>query len=145
MKKFIALVLITTSLSNVFANVSDVVGGTLLVSAATTLSPFVAATRILDAATATVISPFVITIAAIAQRRGVAGKEQIKDDLIALNDDMVAGRVSTIEEVRQPALKELLEEIANDQEQMNSINTVVASDSKLHQVATAVTIALLAE
>ncbi len=139
MKKMIALVLLATSLSNVFAQTA------LDLSVATTISPFVTATRILDTATAVVLSPFVATIAVIAQRRGVAGKEQIKDDLIALNDDIVAGRVSAIADVRQPALKELLQELANDQAQMESINAVVTSGSDLHRVTTAVTIALLSE
>ncbi len=139
MKKMIALVLLATSLSNAFAQ------SALDLSVATTISPFVTATRILDTATAVVLAPFVSTIATLAQRRGVAGKEQIKDDLLALNDDIVAGRVSAIAEVRQPALKELLEEVANDQAQMDSINSVVASGSQLHRVATAVTIALLSE
>ena len=139
MKKMIALVLIATSLSNV---VPQSAYGYAL---ETTLSPFVTATRILDTATAIVLAPFVSSIALSAQRRGVAGKEQIKDDLMALNDDIVAGRVSAIAEVRQPALKELLEEVANDQAQMDSINSVVGSGSQLHRVATAVTIALLSE
>jgi hypothetical protein len=139
MKKLIAIVLLASSLTTAFAQ------SALELSVATTLSPFVTATRILDTATAVVLAPFVSTIATLAQRRGVAGKEQIKDDLIALNDDMVAGRVSAIEEVRQPALKELLEEIAKDEAQMQNINNVVASGSQLYRVATAVTISLLSE
>ncbi len=127
MKKIIAIALLACSLSNVYA------------------SSLFTTSMILDGVTQLVLSPFVSTIGTIAQRRGVAFTEQIKDDLIELNDDMVAGRVSAIADVRQPALKELLEEISRDQSQMDIINSAVTSGSQLHRVATAVTIALLSE
>lgn len=113
-------------------------------TSATTLSPFATATRLMESATVTSLAPFASTIAT-AQQRGVAGKEQLKDELVALNDDMLAGRVKAIEEVRQPALKELFAEIAADEAQMENINSVVTEGSKLHRIATAVTVSLLAE
>jgi len=98
----------------------------------------------MESATVTSLAPFASTIAT-AQARGVAGKEQLKDELVSLNDDMIAGTVRSIDEVRQPALKELFAEIAADEAQMESINSVINSGSKLHRIATAVTVSLLAE
>jgi hypothetical protein len=113
-------------------------------TSATTLSPFATATRLMESATVTSLAPFASTIAT-AQQRGVAGKEQLKDELVSLNDDIVAGRVKSIEEVRQPALKELFAEIAADDAQMDNINNAVKSGTELHKIATAVTVALLTE
>ncbi|MFP5386113.1 MAG: hypothetical protein ACLGHN_08550 [Bacteriovoracia bacterium] len=113
-------------------------------TSATTLSPFATATRLMESATVTSLAPFASTIAT-AQARGVAGREQLKDELVALNDDMVAGVVRSIDDVRQPTLKELFLEIEADEAQMENINAVVAEGSKLHRIATAVTVALLAE
>lgn len=110
----------------------------------TTLSPFATATRLMESGTVTALAPFASTIAS-AQQRGVAGKEQLKDELVALNEDIISGRVQEISEVRQPALKELLEEIAADEAQMMNINSVINSGSELHRIATAVTVALLTE
>ena len=126
------------AVSNAFAQ------SALEATSATTLSPFATATRVLESGTVTSLAPFASTIAT-AQARGVAGKEQLKDELVALNDDMVSGRVKSIDEVRQPALKELFEEISADEEQMESINSAINSGSRLHRIATAVTVALLAE
>ena len=109
---------------------------------ATTLSPFATVTRMLEYGSVTTLAPFALTIAT-TQNRGVAGREQIKDELVALNDDMIAGRVRSIDEVRQPTLKELFEEIAADEEQMDSISSVIGTGSDLHKIATAVTISLL--
>ena len=110
----------------------------------TTLSPFATATRLLQSGTATLVSPFAITSASI-QNRGVAGKEQLKDEMVALNDDMISGAVKSIDEVRQPALKELFEEISNDEAQMDNINSVLKSDSDLEKISGAVASVLLAE
>lgn len=114
----------------------------------TTMSPFATATELMNSATATMASPFVSTSGTLASSvaaRGVAGKEQMRDELVALNDDMVAGRVKTIEQVRQSALKELFEEISADDSQMSEINSVVTSGSRLHRIATSVTIVLLVD
>lgn len=107
----------------------------------TTISPFVTATQLIEL---TVLAPFASTSASV-QQRGVAGQEQLKDELVALNDDMVSGAVKTIDEVRQPALKELFAEIAADEDQMNGINSVLKSDSDLEKIAGAVAAVLLAE
>lgn len=138
MKNVLLVLALMFTLSNAFAQ------SALEATSATTLSPFATATRILESGTVTSLAPFASTIAT-AQARGVAGKEQLKDELVALNDDMVAGSVKNIEEVRQPALKELFAEIAADEAQMDSINSVIKSGSKLHRIATAVTVSLLAE
>jgi hypothetical protein len=138
MKSAILLLALVLSIGQGFAQ------SVLEATSATTLSPFATATKLLESATVTMISPFATTLAS-AQARGVAGKEQLKDELVALNQDMVAGKVKSIEEVRQPALRELLEEIAADEKQMEEINALISAGSKLHRVATAVTVALMME
>lgn len=138
MKNVLLILALMFTLSNAFAQ------SAIEATSAITLSPFATATRLLESGTVTSLAPFASTIAT-AQARGVAGKEQLKDELVALNDDMVAGTVKNIEEVRQPALKELFAEIAADEAQMDSINSVIKSGSKLHRIATAVTVSLLAE
>jgi hypothetical protein len=138
MKNALIVLALMFTLSNAFAQ-SALEGTT-----ATTLSPFATATRLLESATVTSLAPYATTIATV-QARGVAGKEQLKDELVALNDDMIAGTVRSIDEVRQPALKELFAEIADDDTHMENINSVINSGSKLHRIATAVTVSLLAE
>src|SRR5688572_18295573 len=108
MKNVLLILALMFTLSNAFAQ------SALEATSATTLSPFATATRLLESGTVTSLAPFASTIAT-AQARGVAGKEQLKDELVALNDDMVAGSVKNIEQVRQPALKELFAEIASDE------------------------------
>lgn len=137
MKNLIFALALCLSVGNVFAQ--NIIQGTTAV----TLSPFVAATRLLELTTA---APFVSTLAsALGQSRGVAGKEQLKDELPALNSDIEAGIVNSIAEVRQPALKELFVEIAADEAQMNNINSLVKEGSQLQKISTAVTAALLSE
>lgn len=130
MKKFIVLLALAVSMNSFAVSFVE-----------TTASPFITATQLLEL---TVAAPFLSTLATV-QRRGVAGAEQIKDEMVALNDDMVSGAVKSIDEVRQPALKELLEEIANDKAQMQEINAVVTEGSELHKVATAVSYLILAQ
>ena len=137
MKQFLVLVALMFTLSNAFAQ------SAIEATSATTLSPFATATRLMESATVTSLAPFASTIAT-AQARGVAGQEQLKDELAALNDDIVAGAVKSINDIRQPALKELFAEIAADGAQMENINSAVNSGSELHRIATAVTVALLA-
>lgn len=138
MKNTLIVLALMFSLSNAFAQT------VVEVTSATTLSPFATATRLMESATVTSLAPFATTIATV-QQRGVAGKEQLKDELVALNDDMVAGTVRTIDEVRQPALRELFAEISTDEAQMETINSVVKAGSRLHKIATAVTVSLLSE
>lgn len=138
MKNGLIAIALMFTLSNAFSQ--SIVEAT----SATTLLPFVTATRLLQSGTATIVAPLASTLATV-QSRGVAGREQIKDDLVALNDDMASGVVNSIDEVRQPALKELFAEISADEEQMGNINSVVTSGSELHKIATTVTIALLVE
>src|SRR5690606_38581352 len=109
---------------------------------ATTLSPFVSVTKLMEATSVATSVPTVIT--AIAQR-GVAATEQLKDDLPALNDQMASGEVTTIEEVKQPALRELFKEIAADEKMMDEVNSLVQEGNELHRIATAVTFTLIVE
>ena len=133
---FIVLAFITAVGTGYAQNISQA-------TTAVTLSPFVAATRLLELTTA---APFLSSLATIiGQSRGVAGKEQLKDELVGLNVDLEAGLVKSIAEVRQPALKEFFAEIAADEAQMNNINSLVKEGNELQKITTAVTAALLTE
>lgn len=138
MKKILVLLAMTFVVSNAFSQ------AILDVSTGVTLLPSATATRLLETAIATSLSPFASTLAS-AQARGVAGKEQLKDELVALNDDMMRGEVRSIDEVRQPALRELFIEISQDEAQMAEIHSVVEAGSELHKIATAVTVSLMLE
>lgn len=133
---FIVLAFITAVGTGYAQNISQA-------TTAVTLSPFVAATRLLELTTA---APFLSSLATvIGQSRGIAGKEQMKDELVGLNSDIEAGIVKSIAEVRQPALKEFLSEIAADEAQMNNINSLVKDGNQLQKITTAITAALLSE
>jgi len=138
MKKTLIAFSLVFALGNAFAQ------SIIEVTSATTLLPFVTATRLLQSGTATILAPLASTLATV-QSRGVAGQEQLKDELVALNDDMSEGLVVAIQDVRQPALKELFLEIASNENEMKKIDSVISEGSNLHKVASAVTIALLLE
>lgn len=136
-QSFLALVLMF-SLSNAFAQ------NIIEVTAATTLSPILTALKLVEGTALSMASPLISTLAT-TQNRGVAGREQIKDELVAFNTDVMKGEVRSLEEVRQPALRELFAEILADEAQMDEINSVVTEGSDLHKVATAVAVVLLLE
>lgn len=79
------------------------------------------------------------------QHRGVAAREQLKDDLVRLNDDVLALGIDTIDEVRQPALKEVFFEIASNEEDMQKINSLVAEGTELQKISTVLALVLLTE
>jgi hypothetical protein len=136
MKKLFVLVVLTLSLGNAFAQDASEA------TTAITMLPSATATKLTESAIGTIVSPFATTSASV-QARGVAGKEQLRDDLAARDEDIRVGAVKTIADVRQPALKELFGEIAENEEEMAEINAVVKSGSELHRIATAVTIDLM--
>lgn len=136
MKKILLVAALTLSLGNAFAQTfSEAV-------TAVTMLPSATATKLTESAIGTIVSPFATTSATV-QARGVAGKEQLRDDLAALDEDIRSGAVKSIADVRQPALKELFGEIAENDEEMAEINSVIKSGSELHRIATAVTIELM--
>lgn len=134
---FLVLALVFT-LGNAFAQ------SVIDLTSATTLAPFATATKLIESGTITILAPFASTSASV-QARGVAGKEQLKDELVALNQDMIAGKVKSVEDVRQPALRELFEEIVADENQMNEIAAIVNVGTDVHKIATAVTVTLMLE
>lgn len=119
------------------AQVSDITTGVLL-------SPFVTATKMLETSAVGTMKS-VESTRSIVRARGVAGKEQLKDELMALNEDLMAGTVKRIADVQQPGLKELFEEITANEESMIEVNEVVREGSELFRVATVVTLSLLIE
>lgn len=138
MKKAILLLGLTLTLSSAFAkDIREV----LLSS---TLAPFGLSTQGLETLTVSVLIPIDTTIKR-TQDRGVAGKEQLRDELVLLHDDIQSGEVKTIEQVRQPGLKELFQEIASSEEEMKGINTLLKEGSELQKIATAVNLSLIVE
>jgi hypothetical protein len=108
----------------------------------TTLSPLIFASLIVDSFTATAQQVTAGTSARV-QDRGIAGREQLRDELLKLNEEMMAGKVRTIEDVKQPALKELFLEISVDEAQMEEITELVKNGTQLQRIATAVAVALM--
>lgn len=141
MKKTLLVLSVAFSMSS-FAQVSD---ATLM----TTALPTATVIRMTDVGLAslgaTTLAPSVSTLASVADARGVAGKEQLKDDLVALSDDMASGAVKSIAEVRQPALREFMEEVSEDEEQMAAIDSSIEGGSELEKLATALSVVLLAQ
>lgn len=137
MKNLLILLFLLVSISYSFAQTG------IELSMASTLSPFVTATKVIESGIVTSLAPFATTMGTI-QARGVAGKEQLRDELSALNEDIIEGKVRNISEVKQVALKELFLEIENDEEQMKKISMLGQEGNKLNQIATAVTLLLMA-
>lgn len=125
--KFLLAAVMTLSTSLVFAEAT----------ALTIVAPTATVVDLTRTAIVSTAAPFASTAASI-QARGVAGKEQIKDEMVALENDVLSGEVTTVEEVRQPALRELFEEIRSDKTQMKSINASLSEGSELEKIATAV-------
>jgi len=105
------------------------------------MSPFELASKLIESVRDLVSSKN--DVSKSLQGRGVAGKEQIRDELVELNKAMIAGQVTTIEQVEQPTLKELFREIEASEAQMNEVNSIVISGSKLQRIATMVTVQLM--
>lgn len=110
----------------------------------TALAPFGLSTQALETMTVTGLVPINMTIVS-TQRRGISGKEQLKDELVAFNEDFSSGKINSIDDVRQPALKELFSEIAADENQMNGINELVPEGNEVTKIGAAVTLALMTE
>src|SRR5215210_1029915 len=112
MKNFLIVMALLFQMEKVFSQVGGATSATILY--ATTTKPF-------ELSTATIVSPFEFTSGKV-QARGVAGKEQMKDEMVSLYEDMDNGYVKTIAEVRQPTLRELFAEISSDTAEMDKIN-----------------------
>ncbi len=141
MKKFFTLMLLC-SFGQAFAQ--EFSEATLVTTALPTATVIQVSDVAIASTLAVTLAPFVST-AASAGARGVAGKEQLKDDLANLSNDMAAGEVQVLEDVRQPALREFFEEMSQDEAQMSEVNANIASGSELEKMATALSIVLLAE
>jgi hypothetical protein len=109
-------------------------------------SPLLSATKIIETSVVASLRAVKSTQVAI-QARGVAGKEQLKDELVALDEAMVNGHVKSIDDVTQPGLKELFLEISLDEQKLYEIDSLIPNKnaSLVQKVATAVALILLAE
>jgi hypothetical protein len=112
------------------------------------MSPFALVTRLAEtgvvltsAGVQTILGPF-LTTRAFLESRGVAGQEQIKDELVAFDQDMRLGLVGNIEDIRQPGIRELFEEISRDEEELARIHTFYPEGSLLLKLSTVVTLKL---
>ncbi len=139
MKKILVIVAMMSLFSNAFAQ------SFIDASVGTTISPFATTMGLIEGTTVLVYKGRLPSPSFAVQARGVAGKEQLKDELTALTDDILSGAVRSIEEVRQPAMKELFAEIYDDETQMEEIHSVIKSGSEFEKIATAVAVILLAE
>lgn len=139
MKKLITSISLVLCMNGAYAQeTNDLISSSLL-------SPFVTASNLITAGLATFAGSSV-SISTSVQSRGVAAKEQLRDELVALNDDMLAQKVRLIEEVRQPSLRELMLEIKADKRQMETIqNEIKNGGSELNRVATAILLTLMNE
>lgn len=115
---------------------------------ATTASPFILATRlaetgvaVITAGTQTVLGPFLTTRASI-DARGVAGAEQLKDELVLLEQDLQHGLVSELADIRQEGLRELFFEIAADGDEMAKLRDLMPHESDTVRIATVVVLKL---
>ncbi|HXH76436.1 MAG TPA: hypothetical protein VNJ08_15800 [Bacteriovoracaceae bacterium] len=136
MKFTLILMVLVLSITSAYAQkISDVSTGIIL-------SPFITATKLLETTAVASIGAVQSTKSAV-QARGVAGKEQLKDELVELNEAILAGLVKSISDVEQPGLRELFEEIMGDEKQMEEINNVISSGNELHRIATVVTLTLM--
>lgn len=115
---------------------------------ATSASPFILATRlaetgvaVITAGTQTVLGPFLTTRASI-EARGVAGVEQLKDELVLFDQDLQRRLVHDIDDVRQEGLRELFAEIASDAEEMERVRELVPQESDVLRIATVVVLKL---
>ncbi len=91
-------------------------------------NPFVATTQAISSPTG---ASLVLSMFSSYEGRGVAGVEQLRDELPALHADVLAGAVKSVEEIRQPALKELFEEISQNKEAMNKVRAAHPEKSDL--------------
>lgn len=115
---------------------------------ASLMSPFAFVTRLAEtgivvssAGVQTLIGPFLTTRATL-EARGVAGQEQIKDELIAFDKDMRLGLVGDIQDIRQPGIRELFEEISRDEEELKRIHNFYPEGSLLLKLSTIITLKL---
>jgi hypothetical protein len=64
-----------------------------------------------------------------------ADVEQYKDEFPMLHEDMKAGLIKSIADIRQPALRELFIEISSSEEQMKEIDALMANGTKVQKIA----------
>lgn len=79
--------------------------------------------------------PLAETYASV-QARGVTDQKQIKDDLALLNEGLQKGEVRQLSDIKQPALKELMQEISQDPHQMKEIEENHPEGSDLEKIST---------
>jgi hypothetical protein len=104
------------------------------------ISPFELASKMLRSATD--FSKEMFKATGLIQGRGVAGREQLKDEMLALNEEMMLGKKLVIGQLNQPALNELFTEIAADEVKMEEINAIVPHGSELQRIATVLALEL---
>ncbi|MFP5385155.1 MAG: hypothetical protein ACLGHN_03705 [Bacteriovoracia bacterium] len=83
------------------------------------------------------------TLVSLINSYSPAATEELKRQLNALSDDMIAGNVDSIRRIRQPLLKELFKAISKNKYIMREIRAVVSEGSEIERIALAVSAVLL--
>jgi hypothetical protein len=79
------------------------------------------------------------------QRRGTAGIEQLRDDFAPLYEGVEAGLITRIEDIEQPAMRELFEEISASPKHMKEINSQIKQGSMIQKIMVTVGLTLFGE
>lgn len=76
---------------------------------------------------------------------GAENRMQLKDEMLEFSDDMEAGKIKKIKDIRQPNLRALFTKIFNDRNEMNQINSLVKDGSDIEKIGFAVSLILMDE
>jgi hypothetical protein len=138
MKKLLLLAMTLFSLTS-FAQVDG-----FYISGDITLSPTRFTSDLLEGSTAVTIAPFLATsVAQTLQQRGVAGQDQIRDELVAYDRDVTQGLVQRVSDIKQLALKEIALEILENPEMVKEIDAKIPKGTIVDKVMIALTLQLL--
>ncbi len=131
MKKLILSLLLVSSA----ALAQDPFAGTTKI----TISPFQGSSEAMQFSTGGLL---VSSIATSYEGRGVAAKEQLRDELVAFDRDVRLGLVKDALDIRQEGLKELVFEILADEEKMKELNAAIPTGTPVDKITTALTLSL---
>lgn len=138
MKKLILSLFLLVSF-NAFAQVDG-----FYISAEITLSPIKLTQQLFKGTTAASAALTVFTfLPTIVQCRGVADQEQLRDDLLAYDQDVSAGLIRQAQDIRQPALKEIVFEIMENKEAMREVEAAIPVGTNVDKITASLALQLL--
>lgn len=127
--------LITLLLVSTAALAQDPFAGTTKI----TISPFQGTSEAMQFSTGGLL---LSSISTAYEGRGVAAKEQLRDELVAFDRDVRLGLVKDALDIRQESLKELVFEILADEEKMKELNAAIPTGAPVDKITTALTLSL---